>query len=76
MKWCLIYFAAVRVGLRELKLPKILAGDLPRRRGLRAPSLCTSEPTHGMYFLAEESAAGAVAGPARSPAYSGDEKGR
>jgi hypothetical protein len=29
--------------------------------------------THGVYFLAEESAAGAVAGPARSPAYSGDE---
>jgi hypothetical protein len=26
-----------------------------------------------MYFLAEESAAGAVAGPARSPPYSGDE---
>jgi hypothetical protein len=25
MKWCLICFAAVRVGLRELKLPKILA---------------------------------------------------
>ena len=25
MKWCLIYFAAFRVGLRELKLPKILA---------------------------------------------------
>jgi hypothetical protein len=25
MKWCLIYFAAVRVGLRESKLPKILA---------------------------------------------------
>jgi len=25
MKWCLIYFAAFRVGLRESKLPKILA---------------------------------------------------